>query len=76
MTSFFDKYLFYCIIMVMVILAVKELINMFVFNIIPLLISFIPIVFIAWFLVKFLKAQQERNVLLKRISEKLDRLDG
>ncbi|WP_169775923.1 hypothetical protein [Priestia koreensis] len=49
---------------------------MFVFNIIPLLIYFIPIVFIAWFLVKFLKAQQERNVLLKRISEKLDRLDG
>lgn len=62
--------------MVMEILAVKELTNMFVFNIIPLLIYLIPIVFIAWFLVKFLKAQQERNVLLKRISEKLDRLDG
>lgn len=62
--------------MVIEILAVKELTNMFVFNIIPLLIYLIPIVFIAWFLVKFLKAQQERNVLLKRISEKLDRLDG
>ncbi|WP_088068730.1 hypothetical protein [Gottfriedia luciferensis] len=31
-----------------------------------------PIIFIIWFLLKFLKIQQEKNQILKSISNKLD----
>lgn len=41
----------------------------------PLLSLFIyiaPVIFIIWFLFKFLKVQQEQVQILKRISDKLD----
>ncbi|AHN20417.1 Uncharacterised protein [Lysinibacillus sphaericus] len=41
----------------------------------PLLSLFIyiaPVIFIIWFLLKFLKVQQEQVQILKRISDKLD----
>ncbi|WP_199484505.1 hypothetical protein [Peribacillus glennii] len=34
-----------------------------------------PIVFIIWFLLKFLKIQQEKNMILRDISEKLNNTD-
>ncbi|PEJ57475.1 hypothetical protein CN692_12415 [Bacillus sp. AFS002410] len=42
------------------------------FALIPLIIYVAPIVFIIWFLLKFLKLQQEKNQILKSISDKLD----
>lgn len=47
-----------------------------IFTVIPLLsiIFYIaPIVFIIWFLFKFLKLQQEKNIILRNISEKLEK---
>ncbi|MGE7602518.1 hypothetical protein ACQKL5_08395 [Peribacillus sp. NPDC097675] len=38
-----------------------------------LLFYLIPIVFIAWFLISFIKTQKERNSLLREISLKLDK---
>ncbi|WP_175384455.1 hypothetical protein [Bacillus sp. FJAT-27225] len=44
------------------------------FVLLPILIFYIvPMVFIIWYMLKFLKVQQERNTILKTISEKLDR---
>lgn len=43
-------------------------------TILPLLLSIAPIVFIVWFLLKILKVQQEKNIILKSISDKLDNL--
>ncbi len=45
------------------------------FAFLPLLSLFIyiaPVIFIIWFLLKFLKIQQEQVQILKRISDKLD----
>lgn len=36
----------------------------------------VPIVFIIWFLLKFLKIQQEKNLILKNISDKIDKLSN
>jgi flagellar biogenesis protein FliO len=47
------------------------------FSIIPiltLLFYLAPIVFIIWFLIRFLKIQQEKNKILQTISDKLDKL--
>ena len=43
-------------------------------TILPLLLSIAPILFIVWFLIKILKVQQEKNNILKSISDKLDKL--
>jgi hypothetical protein len=43
-------------------------------TIFPLLISVAPIVFVIWFLIKMIKIQQEKNIILKSISDKLDKL--
>ncbi|RBP87876.1 hypothetical protein DFO70_11767 [Cytobacillus firmus] len=43
-------------------------------TILPLLLSIAPILFIVWFLIKILKIQQEKNIILKSISNKLDKL--
>lgn len=40
--------------------------------ILSLLFYLVPIVFIVWFLLKFLKIQKEKNIILKSISDKLD----
>jgi len=40
--------------------------------ILSLLFYLVPIVFIVWFLLKFLKIQKEKNLILKSISDKLD----
>ncbi|WP_340373420.1 hypothetical protein [Peribacillus sp. FSL E2-0218] len=37
-----------------------------------ILFYLIPIAFIAWFLISFIKTQKERNTLLRDISLKLD----
>lgn len=42
------------------------------FSIIPILFYIAPFVFMIWFLLKFLKIQQEKNQILKSISDKLD----
>ncbi len=42
----------------------------------PSLIYLVPIIFLAWFLVKFLRIQQEKNSILKTISDKLDKLNN
>ncbi|MEM1505716.1 hypothetical protein RG959_20155 [Domibacillus sp. 8LH] len=47
------------------------------FAIFPILTFFFyiaPIVFLIWFLIRFLKIQQEKNQILKTISDKLDKL--
>jgi len=47
------------------------------FSIFPIIIIFFyiaPIVFIIWFLIKFLKVQQEKNEILRTIADKLDKL--
>ncbi|WP_338786356.1 hypothetical protein [Metabacillus sp. FJAT-53654] len=43
------------------------------FPIITFLFYIAPVVFIIWFLLKFLKIQQEKNRILKNISDKLDK---
>ncbi|PGL69078.1 hypothetical protein CN925_16410 [Bacillus sp. AFS055030] len=45
-------------------------------SIIPILFYLAPLVFIIWFLLKFLKIQQEKNQILKRISDKLDHFNN
>lgn len=45
-----------------------------IFPLVSLLFYLVPIVFIIWFLLKFLKIQQEKNAILKTISEKLDKM--
>ncbi|MGM0852700.1 MAG: hypothetical protein ACQEWI_08825 [Bacillota bacterium] len=53
--------------------------NDVLFSIIPtltLLFYLAPIVFIIWFLIKFLKIQQEKNKILQTVSDKLDKLDN
>lgn len=50
--------------------------NDVLFSIFPLLTVIFyltPIIFIIWFLMKFLKIQQEKNRILKSISDKLDK---
>ncbi len=45
-----------------------------IFAFLPILTMFIyliPVVFVVWFLVKFLKIQQEKNEILRTISDKL-----
>jgi len=42
--------------------------------IITLLLWLAPVIFIVWFLLKFLKVQQEKNNILKNISDKLDKM--
>lgn len=34
-----------------------------------------PVVFVIWFMIKFLKIQQEKNKILRTISDKLDKLN-
>ncbi|KQL37757.1 hypothetical protein AN960_15990 [Bacillus sp. FJAT-25509] len=46
------------------------------FSIIPILFYIAPFVFMIWFLLKFLKIQQEKNQILKSISDKLDHLNN
>jgi len=44
-------------------------------SIIPLIVILfyiIPVLFIIWFLIKYLQSQNERNMILKEISRKLD----
>ncbi len=41
---------------------------------IAILFNIAVIVFVIWYLIRFLKLQQERNTILKSISEKLDSL--
>lgn len=40
-----------------------------------ILFYLIPIAFIAWFLISFIKTQKERNSLLRDISLKLDKYE-
>ncbi len=42
------------------------------FPIITILFYIAPFVFVIWFLLKFLKIQQEKNQILRKISDKLD----
>ena len=46
------------------------------FSILPILFYLAPFVFMVWFLLKFLKIQQEKNQILKNISDKLDHLNN
>lgn len=46
------------------------------FSIIPILFYIAPFVFMIWFLLKLLKVQQEKNQILKSISDKLDHLNN
>ncbi|AMW99380.1 hypothetical protein [Rummeliibacillus stabekisii] len=46
--------------------------NLFIF-ILPIIFYLVPVVFIIWFLVKLLKAQQEMNELLRTIVYKMDK---
>lgn len=48
---------------------------MSVLFIVPLLIYIAIIVFVIWYLMKFLTLQTERNEILKNISAKLDKKD-
>jgi hypothetical protein len=36
----------------------------------------VPFVFVVWFLIKFLKLQQEKNQILKALSDKIDQLNN
>jgi len=46
--------------------------NLFIF--LPILLYLIPIAFIVWYLIYFLKLQKEKNNILKNISDKLENL--
>lgn len=46
-----------------------------IFPIITFLFYIVPIVFVIWFLVKFLNIQQEKNNILRTIADKLDKLN-
>lgn len=41
--------------------------------IIPIIFCIIPLLFVVWFLIKFLQVQQEKNEILRIIAEKLDK---
>ncbi|WP_309087273.1 hypothetical protein [Domibacillus sp.] len=47
-----------------------------IFPIVSLLFYIAPVVFVFWFLIKFLKVQQEKNQILRSISNKLDKLNN
>jgi len=47
-----------------------------IFSIITILCYIAPAIFIIWFIVKFLKVQNERNLILKSISANIDKLEG
>ena len=49
-------------------------ITFYLIPIIWILLWLAPIIFIVWFLLKFLKVQQEKNNILKNISDKLDKM--
>ncbi|AXH99251.1 hypothetical protein DV702_05550 [Sporosarcina sp. PTS2304] len=48
--------------------------NMFFsfFSIIGLLIYILPVLFIVWFLIKYIKIQERKNEILQSIAEKLN----
>ena len=46
-----------------------------VFLFLPILFYIAPVVFVIWFMIKFLKVQQEKNKILRTISDKLDKLN-
>lgn len=49
------------------------------FAIIPILSIFFylaPVLFVIWFLIKFLNIQKEKNKILSTISDKLDKLNN
>lgn len=46
-----------------------------IFPIITIFFYIAPVVFVIWFLIKFLKIQQEKNEILKSIAEKIDKKD-
>ncbi|PUB10648.1 hypothetical protein [Paenisporosarcina sp. OV554] len=46
-----------------------------VFLFLPILFYIAPVVFVIWFMIKFLKIQQEKNKILRTISDKLDKLN-
>lgn len=43
--------------------------------IITILFYIAPVVFVIWFMIKLLKIQQEKNKILRTISDKLDKLN-
>ena len=43
--------------------------------ILSILFTIVPVVFVIWFLVRFLKLLQEKNKILSNISDKLDKLN-
>ena len=45
------------------------------FPIITILFYIAPVVFVIWFLIKFLNIQLEKNKILRTISDKLDKLN-
>ncbi|MCI2256999.1 hypothetical protein L2D08_21980 [Domibacillus sp. PGB-M46] len=45
-----------------------------IFPILTLFFYVAPIIFLVWFLIRFLKIQQEKTQILKAISGKLDKL--
>ncbi|MFJ7666421.1 hypothetical protein ACIQXI_04895 [Lysinibacillus sp. NPDC097195] len=40
---------------------------------IPLLITMVPFVLVIWFMITFINLQKERNKILRKISDKLDK---
>ena len=46
-----------------------------VFLFLPILFYIAPVIFVIWFMIKFLKVQQEKNKILRTISDKLDKLN-
>jgi flagellar biogenesis protein FliO len=46
-----------------------------VFLFLPILFYIAPVVFVIWFMIKFLRIQQEKNKILSTISDKLDKLN-
>lgn len=46
-----------------------------IFPIITIFFYIAPVAFVIWFLIKFLKIQQEKNEILKSIAEKIDKKD-
>ena len=44
-----------------------------IFTILRFLFYIIPIVFVIWFLIKYLHVQQEKNEILKSLVEKIDK---
>lgn len=47
-----------------------------IFPLVSIIFYIAPVLFIIWFLIKFLKIQQEKNTILKTISDKLDKLNN